>query len=150
MATRKWTEKQIREAARHSGEKHYVDALLDTMQEMFPVKVKGEVDPCFHLMKQVWFDAYPIMEKKFSGAHAKCINDIINDTKTVMTNRGKEITCDGIINSFKYVIAYVKRERHFCDGKPLTTWNQQYLSIVHEIANGKAKPLSTREKINQM
>lgn len=108
-------------------------------------------EPCFKAMVNAWHEAYPLLG--FKGSRdGKCINEIIAQTRQVMTGRGKEATCDAMVNSFKYVIAYVKREHHFCDGKPLTTWNQQYLSIVHEIANGKTKqkPLTTRERINNL
>lgn len=150
MATRKWSEKQIRIVASHVGIP--CDQLIAEMNNKYPIKSKKDsiVDPNFQPIKDAWLEAYPYFIKKFNAAYAVAINDIIRDTKTVMEARGKEITYDGVLNSFKYVIAYVKRQKHFCDGKPLTTWNQQYLSIVHEIANGKAKPLSTREKINQM
>ncbi len=111
---------------------------------------KKKTEPCYAEVVAVWCESYPLLG--FNAASGKCINDIISKTRTVMTGRGKEATCEAIVNSFKYVIAYVKRERHFCDGKPLTTWNSQYLSIVHEIANGKrtTKTPTTRERINSL
>jgi hypothetical protein len=123
---------------------------VDEIMLLFEKKKKTDTEPCFQAMVDAWAEAYPFL--MFRPIDGKCINEIISMTREVMTGRGKEATCEALVNSFKYVIAYVKREHHFCDGKPLTTWNSQYLSIVHEIANGKSKqkPLTTREKINQL
>lgn len=106
-------------------------------------------EPCYQDMVAVWCDAYPMLG--FNAASGRCINQIIIKTRKVLIARGKEETCESLVNAFKYVIAYVKRVNHFCDGKPLTTWNNQYLSIIHEISNGKSsKNLTTRERINNL
>lgn len=134
--------------------KHVIDLINEVATLRQKVKVlttsAEEPNPCYKEMVAAWCEAYPLLG--FNAASGKCIKEIITKTSQVMTGRGKEATCDALVSSFKYVIAYVKREHHFCDGKPLTTWNSQYLSIVHEIANGKSKqkPLTTREKINQL
>jgi hypothetical protein len=41
-----------------------------------------------------------------------------------------------VIKSFEYVLNYVKAKPHFCHNKPITTWAQQYRSIMNEITDG--------------
>jgi len=122
----------------------------DAIMQLFEKK-KKEADPCFTQFVEIWHDAYPILgfDGSLDGSH---INKILLRSRTLLKSRGKDDTCEALINSFKYVIDYVKREKHFCDGQPITTWSRFYLSIIHEIANGKItrKNPTTRERIDAL
>lgn len=119
--------------------------------ELFP-ETKKQKDDTFQRVVAVWCEEYPILGKCFSDVDGRNIKSIIKKTKAHIEGSGKVITPEFVANSFRYVVAYVKREKHFCDGKPLTTWNSQYLSIIHEIVNGKqtSKKPTTRDIIKNL
>lgn len=100
-------------------------------------KKEKAADECYAAFVAAWAEGYPILVRGFRAVDGKAIKDLINKTRTHVIGSSKTPEKELMVNTFKYVIAYVKREHHFCDGKPLTTWNSQYLSIIHEISNGK-------------
>lgn len=122
----------------------------DAIMQLFEKK-KKEVDPCYTQFVAIWHDAYPILG--FDGSSdGRLINKIITKTRNYVKSKGKFDTSVGVINTFKYIIAYVERSNHFCKGQPLTTWERHYLPIIHEIANGKItrKNPTTRERIDAL
>lgn len=102
-------------------------------------------DEFYPAFVQEWTQAYP--ELGFDGISGKKIKSLISKTKRYLENSGKVVTPDGCLSMFQYVLAYIKRANHFCHGKPITTFDSQYLSIIFEIKNGKttSQPPSTRE-----
>lgn len=116
---------------------HYV---LAGMQMSVSAKKteKQEKDLNYPDFVEAWCEAYPALGfDKVSGSKIK---DMIRDTRRHITLAGKEITRESVIATFRYVLAYVKRENHFAHGKPITTFAQQYNSIVLEIQRGRKKP----------
>ncbi len=110
---------------------------------------KGEPDEFYPAFVQEWVLAYP--ELGFDGISGKKIKSLITKTNAYLTNSGKEVTVHNSVNAFLYVLAYIKRVSHFCHGKPITTFESQYLSIIFEIKNGKStgpKKQSARDYIN--
>ncbi len=110
---------------------------------------KGEPDEFYPAFVQEWTQAYP--ELGFDGISGKKIKSLITKTNAYLTNSGKEVTLHNSVNMFLYILAYVKRVSHFCHGKPMTTFESQYLSIIFEIKNGKStgqKKQSARDYIN--
>lgn len=118
-----------------------------------PKKKRGaakQVDECYQEFVDIWTKEYPILGfDAISGAKLK---SIIKKTRAHVKGKGKVDDKETVCNMFRYIIMYVKREHHFCDGKPLTTWDNQYLSIIHEISNGRTTPTkkSTRDIINDL
>jgi len=102
-------------------------------------KSKG-ADECYPEFVRLWTEAYPILQ--FDAVSGKKIKSLIRKTKAHVIGKGKEPEKDMVCNMFAYVIAYAKREHHFCDGQPITTWDSHYLSIINEISNGKKQPVS--------
>ncbi len=129
------------------------EEITDKPSEKKKEKVKKEkapVDPSYPDFVEVWTEEYPILG--FDAMSGKMIKSIIAKTQNLVIGRGGIPDRDSMANMFKYIIAYVKRENHFCNGKPLTTWNNQYLSIIHEIYNGKStgKKQSARDYIDSL
>lgn len=110
---------------------------------------EGARDEFYPLFVQEWTEAYP--DLGFDGISGKKIKSLITKTKRYLQNSGKEVTPDACLFMFQYIIAYVKRVNHFCHGKPITTFDSQYLSIIFELKNGKStgqKKQSARDYIN--
>jgi len=109
------------------------------------IKKGGATDEFYPAFAQKWIEAYP--ELGFDGISGKKIKSLISKTNAYLTNSGKEVTVQNSVNAFLYVLAYVKRVSHFCHGKPITTFESQYLSIIFELKNGKttSKPGNTRD-----
>lgn len=128
---------RIIELVRNHGVRYSeLESLADAIMQLFEKK-KKQPEESYPDFVEAWCEAYPIIgmgDGKISGA---MINRIIAKTRTTMESNGKAATREGLTNAFKYVIDYVKRTKHFCDEKPLTTWNSQYLSIITEISSGK-------------
>ncbi len=121
------------------------DSTEETLQRpLFPViekpikkKKEKQVDESFDDLKNAWIDAYP--DLGFSGVSGKMINLMIKHTRSYLINAGKPYDRERILGLFQYVLSYVARERHFAHGKPITTFQGQYLSIIREIKDGKNK-----------
>lgn len=112
-------------------------------------KDKAVVDECYPEFVRVWTTAYP--DLGFNAVSGRKIKELIKLTKWRLNVGGKEATIQATVAAFEYVIAYVKRVGHFANGKPITTFTQQYLSIVLEIKNGKqptTKKQSARDYID--
>lgn len=113
-----------------------------------------KVDECYQAYVDLWIKEYPALG--FSGASGKMIKLIIAQGRKWIKAGGKDDTRERVIGLFGYVIAYVKQANHFCNNKPLTTWNGQYLSIIAEISSGKRggkqlnKADETREFLNSI
>lgn len=93
------------------------------------------VDECYQAYVDMWVKEYPMLS--FNGVSGRMIKLIIAQGRKWIKAGGKEDTRERVIGLFGYVIAYVKQANHFCNNKPLTTWNGQYLSIIAEISSGK-------------
>lgn len=93
------------------------------------------VDECYQAYIDLWLKEYPSLG--FNGVSGRMIKLIIAQGRKWIRAGGKEDTRERVLGLFGYVIAYVKKENHFCNNKPLTTWNGQYLSIIAEISSGK-------------
>ena len=149
MATRKWSEKQIREVASHVGIP--CDQLIDQMNEKYPVKSKKVPDECFSDFKEQWLKAFPQFKLEFNGASAKALNSIIHKCRQWLMAGEKDHSRERVNAMFAYSIAYIKRENHWVINKGLNVWDQKWIELLSEMFAGKKmKPLSTREKINQL
>lgn len=102
------------------------------------MKKPKEVDPCYQEFVRLWFEQYP--DLGFNAVAGKKIKELIKSTRQRIKLGGKEDTTEAVIAAFKYVLNYVKRINHWVHGKPITVFEQHYLSIVREIREGKPKP----------
>lgn len=82
-----------------------------------------------------WTQQY--RELGFDAVSGKKIKMMIEKTRKDIVDRNEAPTRQRMVGMFEYVLAYVKREGHFVHGKPITTFDQQYLSVIFEIRNGK-------------
>lgn len=132
-------------------------ALFDSSPEKKPLpqKKKKETAPAdefYPLFVKAWCDRYP--ELGFNAISGVKIKSIVNHTKTYLKNGDKPQTPEQGLAMFEYVLEYVKRVNHFCHGKPITTFDSQYLSIIFELKNGKStgapKKQSAREWANSL
>lgn len=114
-------------------------------------KKEKVVDECYQDFVKAWTEAYPILG--FDAISGTKIKSLIQKTRSHVRGSGREDSREMVLNSFLYVLAYVQRVNHFCHGKPITTWDNQYLSIIMEISNGKSagqKRQSPSEYINSL
>lgn len=99
------------------------------------MRAKKPVDECYPEFVRLWVEAYP--DLGFDAVSGKKIKSLIQKTKWRLKLGEKEPTLQATVAAFQYVMAYVKRVNHFCHGKPITTFESQYLSIIHEIKHGR-------------
>jgi hypothetical protein len=103
-----------------------------------PSKKKKEAKPadeCYADFVKMWCEAYP--DLGFDGVAGKKVKALIKRTRERLTDAGKVADRESVNAAFAYVLAYVKRTDHFVHGKPITTFDQQYNSVVREIKEGK-------------
>jgi hypothetical protein len=102
-------------------------------------KKKGtkEVDPNYKPFVKAWCERYPILG--FNATSGKKIKELIEDTRAVLIKRELVPTDEKMIESFRYVLDYVRDSNHFIHGKVITTFQQQYRSVMNEITNGGKK-----------
>ncbi len=127
----------------------FSDSVPEIKKKKENKKKKVTSDEFYPLYVKAWIEAYP--ELGFDGVSGRKIKSLITRTNTYLTNSGKEVTPQSSVNAFLYVLAYIKRDNHFCHGKPISTLDSQYLSIIFELKNGKPtgqKKQSARDYIN--
>jgi DNA-binding MarR family transcriptional regulator len=135
---------------RSSGE-HKNNPLRITIEEPIEVETSGElfsaiskkgkgtkeVDPNYKPFVKAWCERYPILG--FNATSGKKIKELIEDTRAVLIKRELVPTDEKMIESFRYVLDYVRDSNHFIHGKVITTFQQQYRSVMNEITNGGKK-----------
>ena len=128
--------------------------MADILQILKRRKIEGAVvqgwceikpDEVYVGFVKIWCEAYPTLG--FNATSGKVIKELIKETQWRMEKGGKEITIEKTIAAFQYVVNYVKRINHFVNYKPITTFRQQYLSIITEIERGKQPVKQTTRDI---
>lgn len=113
---------------------------------------KTEVLEEYHDFVRIWTEAYP--DLGFSGLDGKKIKSLIGQTKAYLLAGGREPTKEATIAMFAYVVAYLKREGGWYNGKDLSIIDSKYRTIIFEIKNGKQtstpRKRSVREIINSL
>lgn len=105
-------------------------------------KEKKAVDESYKDFVQVWTQEFPILG--FNDVSGEKIKSIINDTRQYAHSKGKMGTREELVGMFQYVIAYVKRERHWACGKDISTFASKYRSIIYEINHGRPQQTTKR------
>lgn len=133
-------------------------ALFDSTPDQNPSPKKKQKkesvrpDEFYPLFVKAWCDRYP--ELGFNAVSGVKIKSLVNHTKNYLSNGDKPQTPERALAMFEYVLEYIKRVNHFCHGKPITTLDSQYLSIIFELKNGKStqpsKKQSAREWANSL
>jgi len=100
-------------------------------------KKATETDECYVDFVDAWCKQYP--DLGFNAVAGTKIKSMIKHTKDRLKASGKEPTKEAAVAMFQYILAYVKREGHWVHGKPITTFDQHYNSVVREIKEGKQK-----------
>ncbi len=93
-----------------------------------------------------WTEQYK--DLGFDAVAGRKIKSMIENTRKDIVGREKVPTVESMLGMFKYVLDYVKRTGHFVHGKPITTFDQQYLSVIFEIRNGKTQP-QKKQRVSQ-
>lgn len=123
------------------------------------LKKRRKVDPALYsAFVKSWMEAFPSLGfNKTSGAKIKemiatCIA-IVNERDKLQGNPHNLTMNERILGIFDYIIAYVKRTNHWCNGKSITTFESKLREIYTEIINGKRvtnSKVSARDAINAL
>lgn len=110
------------------------------------------VDECYTGFVKQWCEAYP--ELQFDGISGKVINRMVVKTRNHILGKNEVPTKESVESMFSYILAYVKRVSHWVHGKPITTFDTQFTSVIFEITNGKQQKQtpasSARDYINNL
>jgi hypothetical protein len=115
-------------------------------------------DVCYPDFVKAWTEAFPTLG--FDAVSGSKIKSMIAHSRAIV----KERTDAGVGNSelseeqktlgiFQYILDYVKRTNHWCQGKSITTFESKYREIYTEVIHGKPiarKKESARDYINSL
>jgi hypothetical protein len=133
-------ESVIQDASEYSG------VNTEKKEKKVALKKKEKVrDVCYPDFVKAWTEAFPTLG--FDAVSGSKIKSMIAHSRAIV----KERTDAGVGNSelseeqktlgiFQYILDYVKRTNHWCQGKSITTFESKYREIYTEIIHGKPTP----------
>lgn len=97
------------------------------------------VDPCFAACKAIWLSAFPEVGIPDHAVAGRKINEMLTHIRKYITASNVVPNDQMVTDLFDHVIEYAKKQGHWAAGKPISTFAQQFGSIIHEMKHGKGK-----------
>lgn len=104
-------------------------------------KKKKEPDPCHAAGRAFWEKEFPLLG--WDGVSGIKLNEMLRHIRSICDAGGVISTPDMVSTMFEQVVLYAKETGHWAYGKPISTFRQQFGSIIHEMKNGKQQQKST-------